>query len=85
MHIVSGVKIQKLMPTIKSASARATAFFDLLHPHSMDFSFDNIRRFINTPFVLKTKSAKMVATWGRKPMVILRGGSAGDSLTTSYM
>ena len=61
------------MPTIRSPSMKVTAYLDLLHPHSVDFTFDNVTKFVNTPFVLKTKKEKMAKTWGDKPMLILRG------------
>lgn len=61
------------MPGIRTQAAIVSDFFELLHPHSMDFQFANISKFINTPFVLKTKADKMMSNWGKKPMIILKG------------
>ena len=61
------------MPTIRGALMKINAYFELLHPHSVDLSFENVTKFVNTPFVLKTKKEKMARTWGTKPMLILRG------------
>ena len=63
------------MPQIRSTNAKMNIFFDLLHPHSVDFTYDNVKKFINTPFVVRTKPAKMVNTWGKKPMVVFRGNN----------
>lgn len=74
MHVVhSGVKIQECMPGIRSLLARGDFYFDLLHPPQVDFTFENIKKFINTPFVVRCKKAKMKKDWGFRPLLILRG------------
>ncbi|CAH1781642.1 unnamed protein product [Owenia fusiformis] len=69
----SGISMQQLMPEIRDTGASISTFFKQIYPHHMDFTFENIKKYINTPFHMETKHAKMNDKWGNKPMVILRG------------
>ena len=61
------------MPQIRNQNVIVDDFFDMLHPNMMDFTFENIKKFINTPFLLRSKQAKMSNSWGNKPMLVLKG------------
>ena len=71
--IHSGVRIQKMMPTIRLGGAHVGDFLELVYPSYVDITFANILKFIDTPFAFMTISDKMNMDWGEKPMLILKG------------
>lgn len=68
-----GLQIQQMMPDIRNPSI-VTEYFEIQYPHSVDLSFENVKKFINTPFVLKLRADKMNKTWVKaRPLLEVKG------------
>lgn len=55
----SGIQIQRMMPSIRSRMAHIADFFTMRYPKFTDFTFDNIKRFIMSPYVLEMKKERL--------------------------
>ena len=74
MKIVqSGIKIQMLMPTIRSRQAVLTDFFTLRYPSCVDLTYENVQRFIACPFMLECKNNKLGIAWTDRPALQIKG------------
>lgn len=74
MKIVqSGIKIQMMMPNIRNRHATVTNYFTLRYPNCVDLSFENIKRFVQSPFVLEMKKDEMEKDWTEKPPIQIKG------------
>lgn len=72
--IQSGIKIQQMMPLIRSSrTAEVQLFFNLLYPRHTDFTYENVKKFIMCPFVLEFKRDKLVKDWKKRPLLSLKG------------
>ncbi|XP_071165575.1 guanylate cyclase soluble subunit beta-2-like [Mytilus edulis] len=72
--IQSGIKIQQMMPLIRSSrTADVQLFFNLLYPRHTDFTYENVKKFIMCPFVLEFKRDKLVKDWKKRPLLSLKG------------
>jgi len=74
MKIVqSGIKIQMLMPEIRSRQALLSTFFTLRYPNNVDLTYENIKRFVLCPFVLEFTRENMEREWVDRPALQLKG------------
>ncbi|XP_021349770.1 guanylate cyclase soluble subunit beta-2-like [Mizuhopecten yessoensis] len=55
----TGVRLQKMMPSIRSRMAKVTDFFTLKYPRCTDFTFENIKNFIMCPFILEVQKDRL--------------------------
>ncbi|KAK3604651.1 hypothetical protein CHS0354_007194 [Potamilus streckersoni] len=62
----SGVRIQHMMPTIRNRLAFVTDYFTLRYPNFVDFTYENIKRFVRTPFILEFNKYKLEKEWADK-------------------
>ncbi|XP_059845309.1 guanylate cyclase soluble subunit beta-2-like [Hypanus sabinus] len=68
----AGTKIQKIVPGLATMDIQLDAYFTIVHP-AVTFNISTIRKFINSPFLLRTKQAMMLESWKHCPMLELRG------------
>ncbi|KAH3811328.1 hypothetical protein DPMN_139739 [Dreissena polymorpha] len=69
----SGIKIQTLMPSIRSRQALLTDYFLIRYPNCVDLTYTNIERFICCPFVLEFRKENMKREWVDRPSLQLKG------------
>ena len=74
MKIVqSGIRIQMLMPAIRSRHETLTNFFTLRYPSCVDLTYENIQRFVCCPFTLEFKKDKLDQKWKDRPALQIKG------------
>lgn len=72
--IQSGIRIQQMMPLIRSArTADVNSFFQLIYPRHTDFTYENIKKFIMSPFAVEFKREKLAKEWKKRPLLVLKG------------
>lgn len=72
--IQSGIRIQQMMPLIRSSrTADVNLFFNLLYPRHTDFTYENVKKFIMCPFALEFKREKLAKEWKKRPLLVLKG------------
>lgn len=69
----SGISIQQLMPSIRNRSSEMKDYFLLRYPRCTDLTFDNIQRFIRSPFILEMRRERMQKTWTKRPPLLIKG------------
>lgn len=81
MKIVqSGMKIQIMMPTIRSRQALVTDFFTIRYPNCTDLNYKNIGRFVMCPFILELNKDVMDREWTDRPALKIKGKSRMDMI-----
>ena len=78
-----GVMVQQALPGIRNAGSRLPDFFGLAFPLGIDLDVKNIKTFINSPFVLKSKvSERKKSLKGQTDIdqLTLRGRFSGISI-----
>ncbi|XP_060689241.1 guanylate cyclase soluble subunit beta-2 [Hemiscyllium ocellatum] len=68
----AGVNIQKHVPGLQAMNIRFDDYFTITHP-AVSFTISSIRKFINSQFVLKTRTEMMPRSWQTQPILKLRG------------
>ncbi|XP_069755199.1 guanylate cyclase soluble subunit beta-2-like [Narcine bancroftii] len=68
----AGTSIQKLVPGLRTVDIQLDAYFSIVHPE-VTFKISTIQKFINSPFLLRTKQEMMPESWKHRPMLYLRG------------
>ncbi|XP_030599348.1 guanylate cyclase soluble subunit beta-2 [Archocentrus centrarchus] len=68
----AGVNLQKIIPGLQNMNIHLDEYFSIVHPE-VTFTISSIRKFINSHFVLQTRSKMMPEAWKDKPMLQLRG------------
>uniref|UniRef100_A0A3Q0QVM3 guanylate cyclase n=1 Tax=Amphilophus citrinellus TaxID=61819 RepID=A0A3Q0QVM3_AMPCI len=68
----AGVNLQKIVPGLQNMNIHLDEYFSIVHPE-VTFTISSIRKFINSHFVLQTRSKMMPEAWKDKPMLQLRG------------
>ncbi|KAM4771137.1 guanylate cyclase soluble subunit beta-2-like [Rhinophrynus dorsalis] len=68
----AGVSIQKIVPGLQTMSIRLDQYFSTVHPE-VTLTISNVRKFINSQFVFRTKREMMPESWRHRPMLELRG------------
>ncbi|XP_053316985.1 guanylate cyclase soluble subunit beta-2-like [Spea bombifrons] len=68
----AGVSIQRIVPGIQIMGIRLDQYFSTVHPE-VTLTISNIRKFINSQFVFRTKREMMPESWKHRPMLELRG------------
>ncbi|XP_078693469.1 guanylate cyclase soluble subunit beta-2-like isoform X1 [Branchiostoma floridae x Branchiostoma belcheri] len=68
----SGINIQRIVPGIQTINIKVNDYFELIHPE-IPLSFEQIKKFINSQFILEAKRLMMPAAWGGRPTLQLRG------------
>lgn len=71
--VQSGIRIQMLVPSIRSRHANLDDFFVLRYPNCVDLNYDNIERFVLCPFILELRRDNMAKDWQEKPALQLKG------------
>ncbi|KAH3811420.1 hypothetical protein DPMN_139830 [Dreissena polymorpha] len=74
----SGIKIQTLIPSIRSRQALLTDYFLIRYPNCVDLTYTNIERFICCPFVLEFRKETMKREWVDRPSLQLKGDIKKD-------
>ncbi|XP_062600671.1 guanylate cyclase soluble subunit beta-2-like [Saccostrea cucullata] len=69
----SGISIQQLMPSIRIRSSEMKDYFLLRYPRCTDLTYDNIQRFIRSPFILELRRERMQKTWTKRPPLLIKG------------
>ncbi|CAH1244445.1 GUCY1B3 [Branchiostoma lanceolatum] len=68
----SGINIQRIVPGIQTINIKVNDYFELIHPE-IPLSFEQIKKFINSQFILEAKRLMMPTAWGGRPTLQLRG------------
>ncbi|KAM4694359.1 guanylate cyclase soluble subunit beta-2-like [Discoglossus pictus] len=68
----AGVSIQKIVPGLQTMGIRLDQYFSTMHPE-VTLTISNVRKFINSQFVFRTKREMMPESWKHRPMLELRG------------
>ncbi|XP_008579863.1 PREDICTED: guanylate cyclase soluble subunit beta-2-like [Galeopterus variegatus] len=68
----AGVNIQKYVPGLQTQKIRLDECFSIIHPQ-VTFDIFSICKFINSPFVLKTRREMLPEAWKSQPTLKLRG------------
>uniref|UniRef100_A0AAY4BWR3 guanylate cyclase n=1 Tax=Denticeps clupeoides TaxID=299321 RepID=A0AAY4BWR3_9TELE len=68
----TGVNIQKFVPGLQTKDIRLDEYFEIIHPQII-FDISNIRKFINSQFVLKTRREMVPQAAQQQAMLKLRG------------
>ncbi|XP_051874564.1 guanylate cyclase soluble subunit beta-2-like [Pristis pectinata] len=68
----AGTSIQKIVPGLQTMDIQLDAYFTIVHPE-VTFKISSIQKFINSPFLLRTKREMMPESWKHRPMLELRG------------
>ncbi|XP_042190318.1 guanylate cyclase soluble subunit beta-2-like [Callorhinchus milii] len=68
----AGINIQKYVPGLQTMNVQIDNYFTVTHPE-VTFTISSIRKFINSPFVLKTRREMMPGFSKTTPMLELRG------------
>ncbi|XP_072264022.1 guanylate cyclase soluble subunit beta-2-like [Pyxicephalus adspersus] len=68
----AGVSIQRIVPGLQTMDIRVDEYFSTVHPE-VTLTIPNVRKFINSQFVLRTKREMMPESWRQRPMLELRG------------
>ncbi|XP_063298577.1 guanylate cyclase soluble subunit beta-2-like [Pelobates fuscus] len=68
----AGVSIQKIVPGIQIMGIRLDQYFNTVHPE-VTLTISNVRKFINSQFVFRTRREMMPESWKNRPMLELRG------------
>lgn len=68
----AGVSIQRIVPGLQTMDIRVDDYFSTVHPE-VTLTIPNVRKFINSQFVLRTKREMMPEAWKQRPMLELRG------------
>ena len=69
----SGIKIQQLMPSIRNRSAEMKDFFRMKYPRFTEMTFENLKKFIMTPFILELRKERMSKDWTKRPPLLIKG------------
>ncbi|XP_063772076.1 guanylate cyclase soluble subunit beta-2-like isoform X2 [Pseudophryne corroboree] len=68
----AGVSIQRIVPGLQTMGIRLDQYFSTVHPE-VTLTISNVRKFINSQFVFRTKREMMPESWKQRPMLELRG------------
>ncbi|CAJ0961645.1 unnamed protein product [Ranitomeya imitator] len=68
----AGVSIQRIVPGLQTMGIRLDQYFSTVHPE-VTLTISNVRKFINSQFVFRTKREMMPESWRERPMLELRG------------
>ncbi|XP_060563345.1 guanylate cyclase soluble subunit beta-2-like [Ruditapes philippinarum] len=71
--VQSGLKLQILMPNIRSRQALLTDFFTIRYPNCVDLTYKNIERFVLCPFILELRKDAMEENWSDRPALQIKG------------
>ncbi|KAJ8351935.1 hypothetical protein SKAU_G00234110 [Synaphobranchus kaupii] len=68
----TGVNIQRFVPGLQTMDVKLDEYFSIVHPQ-VTFNIDSIKKFINSQFVLKTRSLMVPQSSQSQSMLKLRG------------
>lgn len=69
----SGIRLQKLMPSIRNRNIPITTFMEIVYPTAVAMTFENLKKHSLCPFVLELIKTELVSEWRQLPALHLKG------------